>query len=289
MSTPTDPTLPSAWDAMKLETLQLRHEGPVLHVTLSRPASRNSMSFKMVEELAGVLESLANDLEIRVCVFRGAEGNFCAGGDIKDMAAASAAKQAEGTRDPLALANRRFGIMLERVAALPQVTIALVEGMALGGGFGLACTADLTIAVEGCTLRLPEVGLGITPAQIAPFVVERVGVVQARRLALTGQNVDAQQACRIGIAQFQVGAEDAEQALRECVRDILRGAPTATRETKALLASCAPAVGQADNTARRAEVLDHAADRFAALARGAEAMAGMTAFISKKPAPWVPT
>jgi hypothetical protein len=181
------------------QTLLLRRDGWRLHVTLNRPESRNAMSFAMVRELTAVFTSLQDDRSVRAVVLRGAGGNFCAGGDIKDMAAARGAEPGPDGRDPLALSNRSFGAMLLAVEAAPQAVVAVVEGAVMGGGFGLCCVSDVAIAHAAAKFRLPETGLGVPPAQIAPFIVRRVGLTQARRLAVTGGALDAAQALALGL------------------------------------------------------------------------------------------
>ena len=81
--------------------------------------------------------------------------------------------------------NRAFGTLLQEVQAVPQVVIVVLQGAVLGGGFGLACVSDIAIADHQAQFGLPETSLGLLPAQIAPFVVKRIGLTQARRLALT--------------------------------------------------------------------------------------------------------
>ncbi|WP_369821217.1 enoyl-CoA hydratase/isomerase family protein, partial [Oleiphilus sp. HI0080] len=135
------------------------------------------MSLRMVQELMSVFKAIENDETIRAVVMRGAEGHFCAGGDIKDMANARAAmgSRAEGEEDPFYALNREFGRMITFANQIPQVLIVAAEGAVLGGGFGLVCISDLAICLESTQFGLPETSLGIPPAQIAPFVVTRIG------------------------------------------------------------------------------------------------------------------
>ena len=140
---------------------------------------------------------------IRAVVIRGAGGHFCAGGDIKDMAGARGQK-GEGKDDPFYKLNRAFGQMIQQVNESSKVVIAITEGAVMGGGFGLACVSDLAIAGPRRGFGMPETTLGVIPAQIAPFVVERIGLTQARRLALLGLRIDAAEACTLGIVH-QVG------------------------------------------------------------------------------------
>jgi isohexenylglutaconyl-CoA hydratase len=255
-------------------TLLLNLEAGVLHVTLNRPDSRNAMSLAMVGELRAVLDSVQADLSVRALVLRGAGGHFCAGGDIKDMAGARAAG-AEAYRE----LNRAFGAMLEQAQHAPQVLVAVLEGAVLGGGFGLACVSDIAIAHANAKFGLPETTLGILPAQIAPFVVKRIGLTHARRLALTAARFNGIEAERLGLVHF-CEADDAaiETRLSEVLGQIRQCAPQANAATKALLL--------ATETTPLSQLLDSAADQFAAAVTGAEGIEGTMAFVQKRKPSW---
>ena len=105
---------------------------------------------------------------------------------------------AAGAPDDLKDNNRRFGALLETVNGAPQVVIAAVEGYAMGGGFGLACVADVTIATSDARFAMSEVMIGVVAAAISPFVVQRIGLTAARRLGVSGARLDGTQAVAIG-------------------------------------------------------------------------------------------
>ena len=158
------------------QTLALRQHGGVLHVTLNRPEVRNAMSLAMVDELLQALRAAEADPGVRVLVLRGAGGHFCAGADLKDLAAARLRlAQAAPGEDPVAEVNARFGQLCLAYARSPLAIVALLEGTVMGGGLGLACVADVALADAGASFRLPETALGVVPAQIAPFLIERIG------------------------------------------------------------------------------------------------------------------
>jgi len=256
------------------ETLLLNLEAGVLHITINRPDCRNAMSLNMVHELRAVLDSVKDDLSVRALVLRGAGGHFCAGGDIKDMAGARAAG-VEAFRE----LNRAFGAMLEQAQSCPQVLVAVLEGAVLGGGFGLACVSDIAIASSSAKFGLPETTLGIIPAQIAPFVVKRIGLTQARRLALTAARFNGSEAERLGLVHFSEPDSDAlEQRLHEVLGQIRQCAPQANRQTKALLL--------ATEIEELGPLLDCAAVQFASAVTGAEGAEGTMAFVQKRTAKW---
>lgn len=259
------------------DTLLLREDGPFLHVTLNRPESRNAMSLTMVNELMALFSAIADNSAIRAVILRGAGGHFCAGGDIKDMAGARA-KVASGDNNAFYDFNRRFGEMLTAANQLPQVLVTVSEGAVLGGGFGLACISDVALATEDAQFGLPETGLGIIPAQIAPFVVQRIGLTQGRRLMLTGARFNGAEAARLGLIHEAVSAAELDERLAVTLKQIRRCAPLANRATKQLVLS----VGEQP----LATLLDQAAKDFAAAVASDEGMEGTMAFVQKRLPNW---
>jgi isohexenylglutaconyl-CoA hydratase len=267
---------------LPLETSHIRLDlrGAVLHLWLNRPELRNAMSPQMVREIVATFAAIADDRSVRVVVLRGAGGTFCAGGDIKSMSSAREAPP-PGAVDELKEGNRRFGAMMEAVNAAPQAVIAAVEGAAMGGGFGLACVADVTIATADAKFGMTEVTIGVVPAAISPFVVKRIGLTAARRLAVSGVRLDGAEAATIGIAHRTVAdAAALDAAVREACNQILKCAPGAVAETKRLMLRAA-------GPSPMPELLEAAADCFAAAVRGAEGREGTRSFVEKRKPSWV--
>ncbi|MCG8536986.1 MAG: enoyl-CoA hydratase-related protein [Pseudomonadales bacterium] len=264
---------------MSYQTLNVEQQGLALCVTLNRPNARNAMSLQMVEELQQVFADLEQSTTIRALVLRGAEHNFCAGGDIKDMAGARAqANNTEGD-NPYYQLNRAFGHMITRANHLPQVVICVLEGAVLGGGFGLACVSDVAITHENALFGLPETSLGVVPAQIAPFVVDRIGLTQARRLALLGERFNGVTAEKLGIAHYVCSSDEAlETQLNRVLEQIKKCAPNANRTTKALLHR----VGKEPMES----LLDDAAMDFANAVASEEGAEGTMAFVQKRAPAW---
>ena len=265
---------------MDYATLAIASQGGVLHVTLDRPAARNAMSLQMVDDLRAVLAQAEASGDVRAIVLRGAGGHFCAGADLQDMAQARV-REMSGDTDAIATVNARFGALCGAFARTGLATIAVLEGTVVGGGLGLACVVDVALAGQGAQMRLPETSLGVVPAQIAAFLVERVGASQARRLAVTGGKLGAAQALAIGLVH-EVHEDGAalDAALAATLAQILRCAPGAIAATKALMARAlhTPA----------ADLVDDAARLFAQAARGPEGVEGMTAFLQKRSPSWAP-
>ena len=266
----------------ELTTLALHRDGIALHVTLNRPEVRNALSAEVVAELRWLVGALRNRTPladgVRAVVVRGAGGNFSAGGDVRGM---NASRERAGGAEELRRLNREFGSLLLELRALPQVVIAAIEGSAMGGGMGLACVSDIAIATESAKLGTPEVTLGLVPAQIAPFLVERVGGTLARRLMLTGGVLDARRALAAGLVHEVVAdAAALEARVGEVAGQVARCAPGAIERTKALLEEIV-----AGDRARTERVLDQAADAFVAAVND-EAPEGIAAFLERRPPRW---
>jgi isohexenylglutaconyl-CoA hydratase len=258
------------------EEILLREEAGVLYLTLNRPHKRNAMNGQLVQEVMDTFESIHDNRDIRAVVLRGAGGHFCSGGDISGMQK-SGSKEAAGKQ--AWEFNRAFGRLCVMVNRAPQVVIALLEGAVLGGGFGLACISDVAIADRDAKFGMPETGLGIIPAQIAPFVVMRIGLTQARRFALLGERVDGKAARKLGLVHYTTKSEKAMQAtLEEVLQKVRRSAPNANAVTKQLMLD----VGSTDLES----LLDRASDNFSAAINSAEGKEGTSAFLEKRLPNW---
>ena len=276
-----------------MDTLKVTRHAQWVEICLARPDVRNAMSFQMVEELRQLFAELKEDGEVQAVLLRGEGGHFCAGGDIKDMRTLLSG-QAGGkdlvdqsevpsdsalANDHLARANRQFGYLLSEIQSAPQVVIVVLEGAVMGGGFGLACVSDIALALPSAKFGLPEVTLGLTPAQIAPFVVKRIGITRTRHLALTGARFNADRALAYGLIH-ELCADETELSTRitEILSSISRCAPQARVATKELVLSVAEI--------EVSQYLDDAALGFSTAIRDGEGMAGMMAFVTKQPAAW---
>jgi isohexenylglutaconyl-CoA hydratase len=174
--------------------------------------------------------------------------------------------------------NAQFGELCVAYARTPLALVAVVEGTVMGGGFGLACVADVTIAADSVAFRLPETSLGMVPAQIAPFLVERLGYAQARRLAVTGGKLDARAALAIGLVHSVHATAELDAALAHALGEILACAPGAIAATKALIARA--------RFTPPAELIQDAAEVFSRAAQGPEGIEGTSAFLAKRKPSW---
>jgi isohexenylglutaconyl-CoA hydratase len=257
--------------------LILDHQGSVLTIWLNRPEAKNALSAEMVDEFSAVLDAIREDRSLRTIILRGKGGFFCAGGDIKGFK--SGLQGGEPTEEDVARGNRTFGDLMIKLNEQPQTVIILVEGAAIGGGLGLACVGDVTIVTRDARFRLSETSLGIPPAQIAPFVTERVGLTQARRLMLTGARFKGEEAVQYGIGHILADdGDDLEAKCAEVLKQISFCAPGANAVTKGIVF---------ETTRRpRPEALDFASRGFASCMLSDEGREGVTAFVEKRKPSW---
>lgn len=256
------------------ETILTTQQGSVGILTLNRPEAHNAMSNHMVEEIISYFEGIRTDRSVRAVIIRAEGKTFCAGGDIKDLQ-----DSASMSMDEKIAVMSRFDLMLQTVNTAPQVTVAQVQGGAFGGGFGLVCVSDIAIASTNAKFGLPEVRMGISPALISPYVIDRVGLTIARRLMLTGARFDAETARNYGILHEVCEPDELSAQVAKAVNEVLQCSPNALAETKALIHHV---------TARTLEQsLPYRAELISQIRDSEEGQEGMLAFIQKRQANWV--
>jgi len=272
-------------------TLQVQTIQGVRTLTLNRPEVRNAMSMAMVNELLAALHDAEHQPDVRAVVLRGAGGHFCAGGDIADMAQARmklAQQQADGAAsgqaiagpNPVAVTNAAFGQLCLAYARSPLPIVTVLEGTVMGGGFGLACVSDVSLALDTVSFRLPETSLGIIPAQIAPFLVERLGYAEAKRLAVTGARIGATEALTIRLVhEVHADAAALDAALQRTLASIVACGPQAIAATKNLLSHARLTPPE--------QLIDDAAAMFARAVLSDEGQEGTGAFMQKRKPYWV--
>jgi enoyl-CoA hydratase len=175
---------------MKPEPLVLsRREGAILTLTLNRPEKSNSLHPDLVKQLSAALKSAEADSALSVVVITGAGSNFCAGLDL-DLLVSWTTSQKLSYLDTVTRVFRR-------IWSLPQPVIAAVNGAAIAGGFDLAAFCDIRLAAHEAIFGQAEINIGLT--QIIHPLYKSIGLARAKELAMTGQNISAEEAFRIGL------------------------------------------------------------------------------------------
>ncbi|HZT42496.1 MAG TPA: enoyl-CoA hydratase/isomerase family protein [Chthonomonadaceae bacterium] len=241
----------------------------VVTITLNRPDLHNALDEILIEELTGVFTQSGSDPGVRAIVLKGAGPSFCAGGDLNWMTRVAQYSHAENLADA-----RELQQLFNAIAECPKVTIAQVHGAAMGGGVGLVAVCDIAIAAADTKFAFSEVRIGLAPAVIAPYVIEKIGYGAARALFVTGERFGADEALRIGLVQQVVPADELEAAVQRKAESVLQTGPEAVAAAKRLLRDIE---GKTPPEAAEATVAC-----IAALRASPEGQEGIRAFLEKR-------
>lgn len=209
----------------------LSSTGPIATLTLNRVDARNSLSLELLAALHERIGELERQAATTVLILTGAGKAFCAGMDLKAVATD------EGLTSglPLKLLTSLADFTL-RLRRLPMISIAKVNGAAIGGGCGLATVCDIAITHADSKMGFPEVDLGVCPAVVAPWLVRKIGAGGARQVLLSGGVFSGQRAYELGIVNHIVPTlADLCAATDAIAQRLATGGPNALRATKSLL------------------------------------------------------
>ena len=246
--------------------IKVERDGPVIRVSLNRPEVRNALNDELIDAIYQVFTTASSD--IRVIVLSGEGATFCAGGDLEWMRKAAGYSEDENIADAM-----RISKMFSAIRDCHAVTIASVHGAAMGGGCGLISACDIAVATADSKFAFSEVKLGLIPATISPFVIDRIGKGHARALFVTGEVFDAAHAFAIGLIH-EIPEGDRERSVNRKIRAILAAGPQSIVGAKALV-NDSPL--SAEETAKR----------LASARASEEGKSGIAAFLNKEKAPFV--
>jgi enoyl-CoA hydratase/carnithine racemase len=197
-------------------------------LTFNNPARRNAMSLEMWQATGIVLDDFENDPDVRVIVMRGAGGKaFVAGADISQFE-----DQRKNAEQAAVYASISEGAK-NRMASLNKPLIAMIQGFCIGGGLGVATTADIRIASEDSFFGIPAAKLGLAYAfESLNKLVGLVGPAFAKEILFTGRRLDASEALRIGLVNRVVPVDHLESTVSELAQEIAANAPLTVRAAK---------------------------------------------------------
>lgn len=258
------------------ETLEILRDGGVATVWMNRPEVHNAFNAQLIADLTAAFRALDADDSVRAVVLAGRGKSFSAGADLNWMKAAGAASVEENLADARKLAG-----MLRVIAEMTKPTIARVHGAALGGGMGLASACDICVAGDKAVFATSEVRFGIIPSAISPYVLRAIGERQAYRYFQTAERISAARAVELGLAHELAEGDALNAKVEEIVGALLQGGPKSQAAAKDLIRAVA-------NRPVADAVVEDTARRIAELRATPEAREGLDAFLSKRPAGWVP-
>lgn len=260
---------------MDFQYLQLEQQQHVATVWINRAELHNAFNTQVIEELNQCFQQLNTRNDIRVVVLAGRGKSFSAGADLNWMKQAGEASQADNQADALKLAK-----MLQSLATLKQPTIARVQGVAFGGGMGLASACDICVASTDAKFATSEVRLGLAPSTISPYVIRAIGARQASRYFLTAERISAEQGKAIGLVHEVTSTEQLDSKIQEIIDTLVLGGPEAQSASKQLIQM----VSQESLTE---DLLLKTAQHIAHVRQGAEAKNGLQAFLTKQSPEWI--
>ena len=259
---------------MPYKTLTLTIQNQIARVNLNRPEVHNAFNEVSLAELLEVFTNLGQDENVRVLVLTGNGKSFCAGADLNWMKKMKDYSYEENFADAMVLAKAMHALYM-----MPQPTIARVNGAAMGGGMGLVTACDIAIAADTAKLSLSEVRIGLVPACIAPYVINKAGVGKAREYFISGLRMTAEEAHIAGFLNKVVAPDELDNTVAEYVQNFLNCGPQAIAMAKELL----------DKNPQLSweETQKFNADMIAKIRISEEAQEGCSAFLEKRKPNWV--
>jgi methylglutaconyl-CoA hydratase len=258
---------------MSYQFLTVERSGGVERVTLNRPDVRNAFNEHVIADLTAWAKGAHADATLRVVIFAGAGKVFSAGADAAWMA-----KMATYSRDDNVNDARAAAEMFLAINTVPAIVIGRIHGAALGGGSGLAAVCDIVVTETDAIFGFTETKLGILPAMISPYVLQKIGASAARDLFLTGRRFDAMKAKEIGLVHEVVPAAGLDAAVERYVTEALSASPSAVARAKGLIPNV---LGRPP-----ADVIGITADAIASQRVSPEGQEGLKAFLEKRTPAW---
>ncbi|MGH7966058.1 MAG: enoyl-CoA hydratase/isomerase family protein [Candidatus Binatia bacterium] len=213
----------------------LEKDGRIATLTFNRPEKRNPINQEILLELESLLHQVRDDKDVRVLIFTGTGNTFSAGADLSAMKGVTDRAERERILTGKAKARiRLLGRTVHLLVNLEQVTIAAINGYAVGGGWDLALGCDLRIAVEGAEFWFPEVDLGVPLSPDATaLLVAHVGPSLAKEMIITCRHFKAEELLPLGLVNCVVKKEELYPTVRELAQDLANKNPNAVMVSKA--------------------------------------------------------
>jgi methylglutaconyl-CoA hydratase len=212
------------------KTIQVTVEKHIARVMLNRPDVRNAFNPSMISEITEAFRMLSKASEVRVIVLSGAGKSFCSGADLGYMQSMASFTLEQNQQD-----SQQLFEMFWEIRNCPQPIVARLHGHVMGGALGLTAVCDIAAAVDGTVFCFSEARLGLVPAVISPFVLERMVASRAQRFMLTAEVFSTLDALSSGLVQFIGNESSVDSFIANAVTSLSQNGPEAVRETKKLI------------------------------------------------------
>lgn len=265
-----------------MDTVRIdRPNDDVAVITLDRPERLNAMSFELVDDLHAALDAVHADNSCRVVILTGAGRGFCAGLDLKAVGSASVSAGIGGGPRGGMRSQAHIAALVPHVRDIQQPVIAAINGPAYGGGFALACAADIRVMAESARMGVQFIKVGVSGCDIGiSYTLPRlIGAGRAHELMLTARDVDAEEAERIGLVARVVPDADLLDTAMELAATICGYSPFGVIMTKEVMHANvdASSLEAAIHLENRTQILAGTSGDIAEAAR---------AFMEKRPPVW---
>lgn len=202
----------------------------VASITLNRPEIHNAFNDQLIEEITNVFEALDTDPKVKLVVLSGEGRSFCAGADLNWMSSMVDYSMEENIED-----SRKLAKMFQKINYFSKPVIGKINGHALGGGVGVVAVCDYAITHDKAKFGFTEVRLGLVPAVISPFCINKIGESNARAWFLSGEMFEGAQAKHMGLIHEVTTVENFETRVEEIIDSHLKAGPQAAMAAKVLI------------------------------------------------------
>jgi methylglutaconyl-CoA hydratase len=258
---------------MKENTILSEIDGSIGTIWLNRPAKQNALDFQMISSFLSSLRYLESLPQLRIIVIRGKGKSFCSGADLEWMYRSAALSYEDNFRECETLARCFFEVYTSK-----KITICITQGSCMGGGNGFVSSADIVIAADSSIFAFSEVRIGLIPATILPYVLQKTGRAIALEKVLSGAKFNAEEAFQIKLINRIVSVEQLDDSCSALTGDLLQGEPGAQQKIKSII--------NTPNLPIDERLITTTAKTLADARITPEAIEGMNSFLSKRKPVW---
>ena len=258
---------------MKYETIKTQKEKDIFTITLNRPDVHNAMNVKLMQELTSCFKKVSGDKAVRIIILTGNGASFCAGADLNWMKSMVNYSKDENIKDSKLLLS-----LYESIYYCPKPVIGKVNGHAFGGGIGLFAVCDIVFAIPDCKFAFSEVKLGLIPSVISTFIAKRLNPSTMRRLFITGERFNSDNAKDIGLIDYVVSQKEINSEIQRYSEFLRNSGPNAVKEVKSLIDSL-----EKNDLEKHKE---YTVKKIAELRVSKEGQEGINAFLEKRKSKW---
>lgn len=255
-----------------MKYLNVSIDKKVATVCLDRAELHNAFNDELIEDITNAFTELDGDNSVQLIVLTGSGRSFCAGADLNWMSSMVEYSLDENIED-----SKKLAKLFETINNVTKPVIGKINGAALGGGVGLVSVCDFAITHDKSKFGFTETRLGLIPAVISPYCINKIGESNARAWFLSGERFSANDALKMNLVHKVTSVESFEEEFQKCVTSFLQAGPKAAVEAKKLIRNI---MKHRDHTEYTTTAISH-------LRVSDEGQEGMSALLNKKKPNWI--